>query len=146
VRWVLEEAAHKAKTRPPFVGFYAQCATRRGRHIATVAVARKLLARSFHILSKLQPPTEENAKPAGKVRSLGALETEHVPAIRPRVLTEQPGPDLIVMRILPPVGGPNGCLRDQLRLAAVDRSRVFLPPDPAPALAAVKVAGSCQPL
>ena len=47
MRWVLEEAAHKAKTRPPFVGFYAQCAARRGKHIATVAVARKLLARSL---------------------------------------------------------------------------------------------------
>jgi len=67
VRWVLEEAAHKAKTRPPFVGFYAQCAARRGKHIATVAVARKLLARSFHILKEVTP--------AEKATSPGALET-----------------------------------------------------------------------
>jgi transposase len=51
VRFVLEEAAERAKTRPPFAGFYAQCAARRGRHIATVAVARKLLARCFHVLT-----------------------------------------------------------------------------------------------
>jgi transposase len=67
VRWVLEEAAHKAKTRPPFVGFYAQCAARRGKHIATVAVARKLLARSFHILKEVTP--------AEKATSPGPLET-----------------------------------------------------------------------
>jgi hypothetical protein len=43
VRWVLEEAAHKAKTRPPLAHFYAECTDRRGKHIATVAVARNLL-------------------------------------------------------------------------------------------------------
>jgi transposase len=68
VRWVLEEAAHKAKTRPPFARFYAECAARRGTHIATVAVARKLLARSFHLL------TEVHAT-ANKVTLPGALAT-----------------------------------------------------------------------
>ena len=47
VRWVLQEAAHKAKTRPPLASFYAQCAARRGRKIATVAVARKLWRARF---------------------------------------------------------------------------------------------------
>jgi transposase len=47
VRWVLDEAAHKAKSRPPFAHFYAQCAARRGPKVATVAVAHKLLARAF---------------------------------------------------------------------------------------------------
>jgi transposase len=53
VRWVLCEAAQRAKTQPPFARFYAECARRRGRHIATVAVARKLLARAFHILKEV---------------------------------------------------------------------------------------------
>jgi transposase len=49
-RWALIEAAHVAKRYPPFSRSYAEIAHRRGNHIATVAIARKLLARSFHIL------------------------------------------------------------------------------------------------
>jgi transposase len=59
VRFVLQEAAQRAKTRPPFASFYAQTAARRGKHIATVAVARKLLARCFHLLTELQATTGE---------------------------------------------------------------------------------------
>ena len=59
VRFVLQEAAQRAKTRPPFASFYAQTAARRGTHIATVAVARKLLARCFHVLTELEPTTGE---------------------------------------------------------------------------------------
>jgi transposase len=62
VRFVLQEAAQRAKTRPPFAAFYAKTA-RRGTHIATVAVARKLLARSFHLLSELQATTGEGQLP-----------------------------------------------------------------------------------
>ena len=53
VRWVLCEAAQRARTQPPFARFYAECARRRGSHIAIVAVARKLLARCFHILKEV---------------------------------------------------------------------------------------------
>jgi transposase len=59
VRFVLQEAAQRAKTRPPFAAFYAKTAARRGKHIATVAVARKLLARCFHVLTELQAPAGE---------------------------------------------------------------------------------------
>jgi transposase len=59
VRFVLQEAAQRAKTRPPFASFYAKTAARRGTHIATVAVARKLLARCFHVLTELQATTGE---------------------------------------------------------------------------------------
>jgi len=84
VRCVLEEAAERAKTRPPFAGFYAQCAARRGRHIATVAVARKLLARCFHALTQLDNHQPNHADHASeKVTSPGALEVPHVPATRP---------------------------------------------------------------
>ena len=79
VRCVLEEAAHLAKTRPPLASFYAACAARRGRQIATVAVARKLLARCFHLLSDL----DADSQPSEKVRMPGALETKAAPAIRP---------------------------------------------------------------
>jgi transposase len=76
VRFVLQEAAQRAKTRPPFAAFYAKTA-RRGTHIATVAVARKLLARSFHLLSELQATTGEGQPP-------GALAPSPVPETRPK--------------------------------------------------------------
>ncbi len=86
VRFVLEEAAERAKTRPPFAGFYAQCAARRGRHIATVAVARKLLARCFHVLIQVdnhQHDAADHAAEKEQVTSPGALEVPHAPATRP---------------------------------------------------------------
>jgi transposase len=69
VRFVLQEAAQRAKTRPPFAAFYAKTAARRGKHIATVAVARKLLARSFHVLTDLQTTAGEG-QPAGCARPI----------------------------------------------------------------------------
>ena len=69
VRFVLQEAAQRAKTRPPFASFYAKTAARRGKHIATVAVARKLLARSFYLLTELQARTGEG-QPAGCARPI----------------------------------------------------------------------------
>jgi transposase len=59
VRFVLQEAAQRAKTRPPLASFYAKTAARRGKHIATVAVARKLLARCFHVLTELETTAGE---------------------------------------------------------------------------------------
>jgi hypothetical protein len=69
VRWVLVEAAHKAAARPPFARFFAQCAARRGPKIATVAVARKLLARSFHILKQTQTSSQPAEKAPRRARS-----------------------------------------------------------------------------
>jgi transposase len=54
VRWILQEAAQTAKRSPQFADTYAQLARRRGRSIATVAIARRLLARCFHILNQLE--------------------------------------------------------------------------------------------
>jgi transposase len=52
VRWILIEAAHKAKTRPPYAKPAADITQRRGRKIATVAIARKLLARCYWLLKE----------------------------------------------------------------------------------------------
>jgi transposase len=41
VRWILQEAAQTAKRGPLFADTYSQLARRRGRNIATVAVARR---------------------------------------------------------------------------------------------------------
>jgi transposase len=59
VRRILQEAAQTAKRHPMFAGAYAQLARRRGKNIATVAIARRLLARSFHILSQLEATSEK---------------------------------------------------------------------------------------
>jgi hypothetical protein len=76
----LEEAAHKAKTRPLFTRCYAQCAARRGRHIATTAVARKPLARAFQVLKEV----EATSQPSETVTQPGALGLHAVPATRPK--------------------------------------------------------------
>jgi transposase len=57
VRWILQEAAHTAKRSPMFATTYGQLARRRGTQIATVAIARRLLARCFHILKQVQTTT-----------------------------------------------------------------------------------------
>ncbi len=45
VRWVLCEAAQKARRHPGYQGI----AGRRGTKIATTAIARKLLTRAYHL-------------------------------------------------------------------------------------------------
>jgi transposase len=59
VRWILQEAAQTAKRSPQSADTYAQLARRRGTQIATVAVARRLLARSFHLLKEVPTTTGE---------------------------------------------------------------------------------------
>jgi transposase len=47
VRGILQEAAQTAKRHPMFAPAYGQLARRRGRNIATTAIARRLLAAPF---------------------------------------------------------------------------------------------------
>jgi hypothetical protein len=51
LRWVLNQAAQTAKRSPEFAGTYAAIASRRGKKIATIAIARKLLTRAYHLLA-----------------------------------------------------------------------------------------------
>jgi transposase len=51
LRWVLNQAAQTAKRSPQFAPAYAAIAARRGIKIATMAVARKLLTRAYHLLA-----------------------------------------------------------------------------------------------
>jgi transposase len=51
LRWVLCEAAQTAKRSPQFAASYQAIARRRGKKIATTAVARKLLTRAWHLLT-----------------------------------------------------------------------------------------------
>jgi len=54
LRWVLNQAAQTAKRSPEFAAAYAAIAKRRGKKIATIAIARKLLTRAWHLLNDLQ--------------------------------------------------------------------------------------------
>jgi transposase len=54
LRWVLNQAAQTAKRSPEFAATYAAIAKRRGKKIATIAIARKLLTRAWHLLADMQ--------------------------------------------------------------------------------------------
>jgi transposase len=47
LRWVLNQAAQIAKRSPEFAPAYSSIAKRRGKKIATIAIARKLLTRAW---------------------------------------------------------------------------------------------------
>ena len=50
----MNQAAHTAKRSPEFAASYAAIARRRGKKIATIAIARKLLTRAWHLLNDIQ--------------------------------------------------------------------------------------------
>ena len=60
---------HTAKPSPQFAGTYGQLARRRGTQIATVAIARRLLARCFHILKEVQTATTTGEGQTGRARA-----------------------------------------------------------------------------
>ncbi len=69
-----------AKRRAPYAAPFAAIAHRRGNNIATVAIARKLLARSYHVLKEV---SAEDASVPEKASVPGALGKSHEPEIRP---------------------------------------------------------------
>ena len=69
LRWALCEAAQTAKRSPQFAASFQAIAQRRGKKIATTAVARKLLTRAWHLLTDADraatpPPAQAAAPPA----------------------------------------------------------------------------------
>jgi len=61
LRRVLCEAAQTAKRSPEFAAGYQDIAARRGKKIATTAVARKLLTRAWHLLTDAGPAVPQPA-------------------------------------------------------------------------------------
>jgi hypothetical protein len=51
----MNQAAQTAKRSPEFAASYAAISKRRGKKIATIAIARKLLTRAWHLLDQMQP-------------------------------------------------------------------------------------------
>jgi len=54
LRWVLNQAAPTARRSPEFAAAYSAIAKRRGKKIATIAIARKLLTRAWHLPADMQ--------------------------------------------------------------------------------------------
>jgi transposase len=67
LRWILCEAAQTAKRHPDFATTYQAIARRRGKKIATTAIARRLLTRAYHLLTDAASgvtPTSREGSPA----------------------------------------------------------------------------------
>ena len=71
LRWVLNQAAQTATRSPEFAATYAAITKRRGKKIATIAIARKLLTRAYHLLlahaqAAQAPPASAACLPASQ--------------------------------------------------------------------------------
>jgi len=69
LRWVLCEAAQTAKRSPEFAASFQAIAKRRGKKIATTAVARKLATRAWHLLTDAGPTTVPQPAAASAARA-----------------------------------------------------------------------------
>ena len=142
LRWVLNQAAQTAKRSPEFSATYAAIARRRGKKIATIAIARKLLTRAYHLLAAAQAPARRQpaarlAPPPrtrrpggspspGQARSSGI---SRPPAALDH-LTEQPGPRTHGHGARLHWRGAGWVLARPLRLPhAGDSTRPFIKPD-----------------
>jgi transposase len=124
LRWILCEAAQTARRHPDFAASYQAIAARRGKKIATTAIARKLLTRAYHLLTDAGITAPAAAGPARPARP--PCLPQRGGAARPRAsspncmsahaalgsMTEQPGPRMSRSWHRPPRPVPDGCMRD----------------------------------
>ena len=54
LRWAMNQAAQTARRSPEFSASYAVIAAKRGKKIAAIAIARKLLTRAWHLLYEIK--------------------------------------------------------------------------------------------
>jgi hypothetical protein len=81
VRFVLQEAAQRAKTRPPFASFYAKTMSRPQPAVAPTSPPWRSPASSLLAASMCSPTCKPLLE---KVNSPGALAPSHVPETRPK--------------------------------------------------------------
>src|SRR5439155_11672856 len=99
LRWAMNQAAQTAKRSAEFAATYSGIAKRRGKKIATIAIARKLLTRAWHLLSEIQaaeastPPRRPRDREGRQVPGELALRHEPAPARRPITRPISPAPD-----------------------------------------------------
>ena len=84
LRWVLNQAAQTAKRSPGFSVTYAAIAKRRGKKIATIAVARKLLTRAYHLLAAAQAAQEPDTAVTAITAGTAITRTETGRVTKPR--------------------------------------------------------------
>jgi hypothetical protein len=72
LRWILCEAAQTAKRHPEFAPSYTAITRRRGKKIATTAIARKLLTRAYHLLATADPGPNRQRTPPQRTPALPA--------------------------------------------------------------------------
>src|SRR6266545_407590 len=70
LRWVLCEAAQTAKRHPDFAASFQAIARRRGKKIATTAIARKLLVRAWHLLAGAGTTASHDQATPGPARAV----------------------------------------------------------------------------
>ena len=70
LRSVLNQAAQTAKRSPEFSTTYAAISKRRGKKIATIAIARKLLTRAYHLLAGPGHPSLQRGRAGHRPRSI----------------------------------------------------------------------------
>ena len=68
LRWIRCQAAQTATRSPEFASTYQAIARRRGKKIATTAVARKLLSRAHHLLTDAEG-TSTPSRPTARSRT-----------------------------------------------------------------------------
>ena len=96
LRWVINQAAQTAKRSPDFAATYSAIARRRGKKIATIAIARKLLTRACHLLAEVQAaatrtsiraPDQRPCRPGGSPSPGSRSLLRHEPAPAPHSIT-----------------------------------------------------------
>ena len=84
------QAAQTAKRSPQFAATYQAIAKRRGKKIATIAIARKLLTRAYHLLATAAPaPAVPPARAAAAAPEPGG--SPNSGHARPRGMSRPPG-------------------------------------------------------
>ena len=94
LRWVLNQAAQSARRSPKFAATYQGIAKRRGKKIATIAIARKLLTApgTCWPACKLPQPSRDARQSPSPFRRLPASSSSVLTAARLRALQLDPWP------------------------------------------------------
>ena len=89
LRWILCEAAQTAMRSPEFAATYQAISHRRGKKIATTAIARKLLTRAYHLLTDTNnnhpPPPGDDCTSPGARPHAPLTHPAHIGAVLPLV-------------------------------------------------------------